>query len=41
MTFKGDEEGMDKKRKTFECLSNEMVLDGGFKAKTKGIEQKT
>ncbi|MCL2797029.1 MAG: hypothetical protein FWD58_03120 [Firmicutes bacterium] len=45
MTFKGDGEDNaveeKNKRKTFECLSNEMVLDGGFKAKTKGIEQKT
>ena len=41
MVFQGDEEGTDKKRKTFECLSNEMKLEGRFRAKTKGIAIKT
>ena len=40
MTFKGDKESeaAEKERQTFECLSNEMVLNGGFRTKTKGLK---
>ncbi|MCL2798566.1 MAG: hypothetical protein FWD58_11065 [Firmicutes bacterium] len=36
--FLGDADGPDGERKTFECLSNEMVLKNGFRQTTKGIE---